>query len=183
MRELAGDEPVYVLAVLGDNDCPDAACTGTNNPISKSGEQLFEACLVDDATGHLVSDCGVSGNDGLWVEQDEEPSGSEFGIDALLYFDYMYEFGGMTVESLDPLNRNLSASSFYRGALPAGAIVDTQVIVGGQSANVGVDCPRAYYRSLRLLSNLYLVGGWINAASHPQCNTTGPTDTIERHIQ
>ncbi len=183
VRALAGDEPVYVLAVLGDNDCPNAACTSTNNPISKSSEQLFEACLVDDATGHLVSDCGVTGNDGLWVEQDEEPSGSEFGIDALLYFDYMYEFGGMTSESLDPLNRNLSSSAFYRGALPAGAVVDTQVIVGGQSANVGVDCPRAYYRSLRLLSNLYLIGGWINAQSHPQCNATGPTDTIERHIQ
>lgn len=160
--DLTGTEPVYAVAVLGDDDFQ-----ASNN----AGRQDFEACGVDATTGLLS--CGSQ-----WAVQTggTTPQNS-FGMDALLYFDYMYPYYGLSRESIGAggVTRSLQTNSIARFPLnDLTSATGDQVIGGFQAANVSPTIPRAYYKMTRLLSYIYIVGGWTDS---------GPTATIERHQQ
>ena len=154
-------EPVYVVATLGDNEF------ATNNNQSLSS---IEACLVDAMTGHLA--CGSQ-----WVVQDGNASTPQqsFAMDALLYFDFLYPFYGLSSENVSTGARSIINSSISRfPVLDPSLAMNGQVIDDRQSANVSPLAVRAYYKAIRLVSYIYLIGG---------LNSTGATGTVERHLQ
>lgn len=164
MYAVAGSEPVYVVAVLGDDEY-----AASNN----SGRRDMEACPVDADTGMLA--CTE------WTVQTGTTSQNSFGIDALLYFDYLYPFYGLSSETVDPLSRALQSSAINRfPVVDPTQVTGDQLIGSRQSANLSPTIARAYYQSIRLMSYIYLIGGWTDAGT---AGTPGPTGTIERHLQ
>ena len=168
--DLTGGEPVFLVAALGDDELPAPDSNGTvNNSASLS---TFEVCGVD-ALGHLACD-------GQWVVQGGLATSSQasFGIDGFLYFDYLYPFYGLSSESITSagaVTRLLISASIQRFPVVDPALVASYQLLGNrEAANNSATIPRAYYKGLRLMSYLYLVGGWTE---------TGPTATLERHLQ
>jgi hypothetical protein len=131
----------------------------------------MEACDVDAVTGLLA--CTT------WAVQTGpgNPPANKFGNDALLYFDFLYGFGGIQTETTtaSSVSRNILAGNIERfPVLDLTTATGDQIIDGFQSANVNLTILRAYYKNLRLLSYIYVVGGF---------TAGGPTDTVERHLQ
>ena len=163
-HKLVGDEPVYVVAVLGDDEFSDP------NTSSRSD---MEACLVG-IDGHLA--CGTV--DGDWEVQSATTPQDSFGIDAFLYRSFLYPFYGLSREDTASPRRDLINSSIARFPVNDPAGVTGDLLLGGrQSANVSATNSRAYYKGLRLVAYIYLIGGWVTD------NGGQPTDTVERHLQ
>jgi hypothetical protein len=160
MYAVAGSEPVYVVAVLGDDEF-----VASQN----AGRSDMEACLVDADTGMLACT--------QWQPQGATTPQASFGMDALLYFDYLYPFYGLSRESVTTTGatRQLNEASISRFPVEDPATVINNDVIGGyEAANVAPTISRAYYQAVRLMSYIYLIGGWTD---------TGPTGTIERHLQ
>jgi hypothetical protein len=162
--DVASAEPVYLVAVMGDD-----AFAATNN----AGRDDFEACSVDQVTGHLS--CGAS-----WVVQTNNlPTGdATFGEDAVLYFSYMYPFSAIRTETVGAPGDTISLLASAIGRFPL--VADLTMVTAGQildtfqSASTSFNVARAYYQMSRLLAYVYVIGG---------DTATGPTGTVERHQQ
>jgi hypothetical protein len=128
----------------------------------------MESCAVDTATGHLRCDP-------TWAEQSMtlEPARAGLGIDALVYFDFIFVFPGAKSETMAASSsaRVLSMSSLARFAL---ALASDQIVGGQQSASSSFSAVRSHYQMVRLMSYIFAIGGWTEA---------GPTDAIDRHLQ
>lgn len=177
-----GSEPIYVIAAEGDD-----AFQTTNN----AGRTDFESCLVDATTGHLATDCGIT-NATTWVVQSNgEPAGStNYGLDGVLYFSYLYPFAGVFRETVASpgTSINFLNSAIGRFPLPADltTVTSGQVIGTFQSASTSFNVTRAYYQMARLLAYVYVVGGYAATHTDPVSGLTvpaGPTDLVERHQQ
>lgn len=169
---VVGTEPVYVIAVMGD----DAFAANQN-----TGRSDHEACLVDPVTGRLACDT-------TWTVQNQTNSISTFGHDAVLYFSYLYPFMGIARETLGgAVTSILHVSS----AIERFPLVDLMMVTAGQllgqkeSANNSFNVKRAYYQMTRLLAHLYVIGGWAEAHTDEDGNAVpaGPTGRIESHQQ
>jgi hypothetical protein len=170
IANLIGGEPVYVIASFGDD-----LYEVTNN----EGQKDFEACGIDPVTGLLS--CGTS-----WVLQGPTDSHATFGHDAVLYFDFLFPFYGVNRETTAaPTTRTFHSAAIgrYDVADPAG-VAGNLVLSGTQSASVTFKILRSYYQMTRLVSYLYVIGGW--AEQHTEGTVVvpeGPTGTVERHQQ
>lgn len=155
------DEPVFVVAVLGDDEFQAS---------SNSGRSDMEACMVDSITGRLACT--------QWqVQAAAGTPQASFGMDALLYASYLYPFYGLSRESIGATGatRQLIEAAIARFSVVDPVLVTNDQVLGGyEAANVSPATARAYYQALRLMAHIYLVGGW---------TSTGPTDSIERHVQ
>ena len=175
---VAGGEPVYLVAALGD----DAFSASSN-----TGRGDFESCPVDMATGHLVADCGVAGGT-TWVVQSSDAPQSTFGHDAVLYFSFLYPFYAVQRETVgaSASTIQLIGSAIARFPLVGdlASVVAGQVLQSFQSASTSFVVRRAYYQMTRLLAYVYVIGGY--AEAHTENNVAvpaGPTALVERHQQ
>ncbi|HEU4731566.1 MAG TPA: IPT/TIG domain-containing protein [Kofleriaceae bacterium] len=173
-----GGEPVYLVAVMGDD-----AFVATNN----GGRADFESCPVDMATGHLVSDCGIPSGT-TWVVQNNNEPQPTFGLDAVLYFSFLYPFGAVQRETVGAAATSLQIMVSAIGRFPLvsdlTAVTATQILDTFQSASTSFAVHRAYYQMARLLAYVYVIGGF--AESHSENGVTvpaGPTALVERHQQ
>jgi hypothetical protein len=166
-------EPVYVIAVMGDD-----AFAATNN----AGRSDFEACGVDATTGHLT--CGTH-----WVVQtNSAPAGNAtFGEDAVLYFSYLYPFAAVARETSGNPGTAIQHLNAAIGRFPLLDLVlatADQVLSTFQSASTSFLVKRAYYQMNRLLAYVYVIGGY--AEAHTEGGVAvpaGPTRLVERHQQ
>ncbi|MDB4954785.1 MAG: hypothetical protein JWO36_2354 [Myxococcales bacterium] len=178
IANLVGTEPVYIVAVLGD----DAYAASSN-----AGRNDFESCPVDMTTGHLVANCGVTGGTS-WIVQTSTDPHSSFGHDAVLYFSYLYPFYGVQTETLSATGTaiQLVLSSIARFPLAPDLtmIVGGQILQNFQSASTSFIVHRAYYQMTRLLAYVYVLGGYAEAHTENGVNVpAGPTYLVERHQQ
>lgn len=169
---VAGSEPVFVVAAMGDD-----AFSAINN----QGRADFEACGVDLTTGHLA--CGAT-----WTEQTQVDPHRTFGADAVMDFSFLYPFYGVATETLGGAQTSIQFQLSSIGRYPIfdpATITNGQLLDNRQSASSSFVVPRAYYQMTRLLSYVYVVGGW--AAAHTDANgnaiPAGPTGLVERHRQ
>jgi hypothetical protein len=170
-------EPVYVVAVLGD----DAFQVSSN-----TGRSDFEACPVDMTTGHLVPDCGVAG--GTWIVQNNDDPQSTFGHDAVLYFSFLYPFYAVQRETVGAAASAIQilGSAIARFPLVPDLTTVTagQILDSFQSASTSFVVERAYYQMTRLLAYVYVIGGFAEAHSENGVPVpAGPTGLVERHQQ
>ena len=174
IADVASAEPVYLVAVMGDD-----AFAATNN----GGRNDFEACVVDQVTGHLS--CGTN-----WIVQTNNlPTGSAtFGEDAVLYFAYLYPFAAIARETVGTPGDTISFINSAIGRFPL--VADLTMVTAGQilstfqSASTSFNLTRAYYQMSRLLAYVYVIGGY--APAHLEGSVTvpaGPTGLVERHQQ
>jgi hypothetical protein len=164
---VAGGEPVYIVAALGD----DAFSAASN-----TGRKDLESCAVDMTTGHLASDCGVAGGT-TWVVQSSDDPQDTFGHDAVLYFSFLYPFYGVQSETVGATGSTIQIVGSAIARLPVFApanVAAAQVLDKFQSASTSFVVQRAYYQMTRLLAYVYVVGGF---------TAKGPTASIERHQQ
>ncbi len=188
--DLIGGGPVYLVAVLGDDAQP---APGAGNDISNSSSlKTMEVCEVDDQ-GHLACDSQQLGTDRWQIQRTANNTGDlttsqdSFGIDALYYFKFLYPFIGVRTESIndqgttmdvtdDTATRTLAGggASIYRFD-QVDPVTNLRLFGGGQSANTGPTITRGYFKLLRLVSYIYVVGGWTDAQQ--------ATPTLERHLQ
>jgi hypothetical protein len=181
---LLATEPIYAVAVLGD-EAYDAYGTLTSNAELDS----IEACAVDSDTGRLA----CSSTWPVQVGSNGQPVGTpqaSFGIDALLYFDFLYPITGLSKEKAaagsppPATSRTLLNGAVSRFPVSVPPINDdpARVLDGYQSGNVKTALPRSHYQVVRLMAYIYVIAGWVDedgiAPSGP-----GPTSTIERHLQ
>lgn len=181
LANVAGTEPVYIVAVAG---------LDANPSKTSGGRSDFEGCQVDMTTGHLLANCGVTSAT-TWIVQNQTDSQATYAADAVLYFSFLYPFRGAGGETLNAAGTALLAldfipSSISRFGLPASlaAITAGQVLINKQAASVSFAVDRGYYQMNRLLSQVYVIGGW--AASHLENGVTvpeGPTGLVEVHQQ
>jgi hypothetical protein len=168
---VADGDPVYLVAVAGDD-----TYAANNN----DGRSDFEACVVDATTGHLA--CGAT-----WVVQTSNDTKKNLGADALLYFSYMYPFNGVSSETVNatPSTRTLHSSAIGRFPLINVNGTATQILDNRQSASTSFERKRGYYQVTRLLSYVYVIGGWVDAYTDSSGTPVpaGPIGTIERHQQ
>jgi hypothetical protein len=164
---VAGGEPVYIVAALGDD-----AFSAANN----TGRKDLESCPVDMTTGHLASDCGVAGGT-TWVVQTNDDPQNTFGHDAVLYFSFLYPFYGVQSETLGAAGSTIQIVGSAIARFPVfdlAKAVAAQVLDKFQSASTSFVVQRSYYQMTRLLAYVYVVGGFTAA---------GPTASVERHQQ
>jgi hypothetical protein len=173
-RTLKGGETVYVIAVMGDSDWSD---------IGNSGVKTFEACKVDE-NGRLVS------QGGLWNTQKVQSNQGTFGHGAVLYYDYLFAFWGARTESYSPeSSRVLNEAAMQRYSVAeAGDVAvgkEDELLTGSQSASAVFETIRSHYKMLRLMSYIYVIGGWADAHTDIDGNPVpaGPTGELERHVQ
>ncbi|MCU0663279.1 MAG: putative metal-binding motif-containing protein [Myxococcota bacterium] len=169
-----GDEPVFVIATLGQS--------AYDSDAINVGRVDFEACRLDEA-GHLA--CGAN-----WAPQgmNTEPSRATFGHDALLYSTYLYPFAAIKKETVNPITREYVTAAIGRFDLtpPSEVGVNNLILYGGESASSSFDRLRGYYKMARLMSYLYVIGGWgaeFRDIDGNLIESEGPTGTIERHDQ
>jgi len=165
--QVAGEEPVFVLAVQGDGGLARGGSSTT-----ATGLTSFEACGVDMATGRLA--CGDS-----WVTQTEmqTPSREALGLDALLYFHFLFPFTAAEREvcTASTSTRDLSSSSIGRYEVnDPDLVTDGNVVGPKQSGSAKFMVNRSHYQLVRLMSYIFAIGGW---------TASGPTDAVERHLQ
>lgn len=159
---VVGSEPIYLVAVAGDDQLDLAG---------NQGRQDYEACLVDPVTGRLVGT--------TWVTQTNNDTQRNYGADATLYFSYLYPFYGVGRETVAtvPSTRSLLSSAIGRHPVTSlTTAAGSQIIGSRQSASTSFEVRRGYYQMVRLLSYVYVIGGWSEAAA-------APIGTIERHQQ
>lgn len=153
---IGGGPGSYVLAVFGENS--------SGSPLAD-----FEACGLS-AAGHLSCDA-------LWTVQGYVDSrGGGFGADAVLLFDYLFPFYGVSSETPAPGGSAitlLAPLSPYKYSLSS-PVTAYQLLDVRSLSSTSFTTVRAYYQMLRLMGYVYAVGGW---------TSTGPTGTIERHAQ
>jgi hypothetical protein len=202
-------EPLYVVAVKGD----DRLDSSTSNAAPGGVQTLkWESCSINmspDAAGILgtcqaaASTCQATVTD-LWAQQCcATPSGPDFGMDAVLYFDAVFPFNGVSSET--PLGAgtgtvtltggtaerfNLTTDSAATHGSCSGLVSDntgatpltpdaSHLVANKQSSSSQFCQARAYYQMVRLMSYVYSVGG-ISGVSGGTINTLG---VIERHPQ
>lgn len=175
---VAGGEPVYLIAALGD----DAFQVSQN-----TGRSDFESCPVDMTTGHLVANCGVNGST-TWIVQTNGTPQSTFGHDAVLYFSFLYPFYAVQRETVGAAATSLqllsSAISRFPLAGDLASITAGQILQTFQSASTAFVVQRAYYQMTRLLAFVYVLGGYAEAHSEGAVTVpAGPTALVERHQQ
>lgn len=171
VAKVAGNEPVYVLAAMGDD-----SFTASQN----QGRNDYESCLVDQETGRLA--CGAT-----WIVQTPQDPIATFGHDGVLYFSYLYPFYGVSRETVGTTHTILHVASAI-GRYPILAltsIVNGQLLGQRESASTAFQIDRAYYQMTRLLAHIYVVGGYAEAHTDANGNPVpaGPTNTVERHQQ
>ena len=171
LANVTGSEPVYLVAVMGDD---------VFSLLNNQGRNDFESCGVDATTGHLA--CGAT-----WTVQANNDPQATFGNDAVLYFSFLYPFYGVARETLGGTTTVIQHVVSAIGRFP---VLDLTTVTGGQilgnrqSASTSFNVHRAYYQMARLLAYVYVVGGW--AESHMENGVTvpaGPTGLVERHQQ
>ena len=178
VANIVGTEPVYIVAVLGD----DAFAVNNN-----SGRNDMESCPVDMTTGHLVANCGVPSST-KWIVQVNNAPHASFGHDAVLYFSYLYPFYGVQSETLSATGTTIQFVLSAIARLPL--VPDLSTVVGGQilqnfqSASTSFIVHRAYYQMTRLLAYVYVLGGYAEAhTENGVAVPAGPTSLVERHQQ
>lgn len=151
-----GDGPLYLMAIQGDDEHSGTANNGLND---------FEVTEIITADG----------DNGPWTTQtDTLPGGrATHGLGALLYFDYMFAFGGVDTEDIgedpDPIGASTSRLEYHEDAdLPE------EILQSYQSTSASLNVPRAYYRMVRRNGYLWVTGG---------NDGTGPVGVIERTLQ
>jgi hypothetical protein len=175
---VAAAEPVYLVAVLGDDAFQVTGNTGRND---------FESCPVDLITGHLVANCGVAGGTTWVVQTSNDPQGT-YGHDAILYFSYLYPFYGVQKETVGATVTTIQVLGSAIARFPLVGDLMTvaagQVLQSFQSASTSFIVQCAYYQMARLLAYVYVIGGY--AEAHLENGVTvpaGPTALVERHQQ
>ena len=111
------------------------------------------------------------------------------GADAVLYFAYLYPFYAVASEnvSVAPSTRSLTNAAISRFTVTDPDLATSATLIGTrQSASTSFAIKRSYYQMLRLMSFVYVLGGWAEAYTDPVTGLpvpAGPTATIERHDQ
>jgi hypothetical protein len=170
-RKLVGDEAVFLVAVFGDE-----AYAASNN----GGVATFEGCGVD-ALGHLA--CGAT-----WALQPDDDPHATFGADAVLYFSYLFPFYATNRETITAGGSSRTHISSAIGRFPVNdpdGVSGNLVLGNRQSASTSFSLLRTHYQMLRLMSYVYVIGGWAEAHTLPDGTPVpaGPTGTVERHEQ
>jgi hypothetical protein len=161
-RESVATQPVYLIAVAGDDQYADVAGTGN---VGLTTFEVTRISTAPDATnGSLL---------GWTVQTQQLPLGRRtHGLDALLYFDYLFTFSAVDseVRSTSTVNVQVSAAARFPYAEDAAAAA---VIERFESTSTSFVTSRAYYSLARVNGAVFLVGGR---------NASGPVSTIERTI-
>ena len=188
--DLIGGGPVYLVAVLGDDAQP---APGAGNDISNSSSlKTMEVCEVNDQ-GHLACDSQQLGTDRWQIQRTANNTGDlttsqdSFGIDGCTTSSSCTRSSASVPESIndqgttmdvtdDTATRTLAGggASIYRFD-QVDPVTNLRLFGGGQSANTGPTITRGYFKLLRLVSYIYVVGGWTDAQQ--------ATPTLERHLQ
>jgi hypothetical protein len=171
-------EPVYLVAVMGDDAFQASGNTGRSD---------FESCPVDLTTGHLVAGCGVTGGT-TWVVQTNDDPQATFGHDAVLYFSFLYPFYGVQRETVGTAATTIQALGSAIARFPLigdlAAAAASQILQTFQSASTSFVVHRAYYQMSRLLAYVYVLGGYAEAHTENGVPVpAGPTALVERHQQ
>jgi hypothetical protein len=145
-----------------DDNCAEVSNT---DQADADGDDLGDLC---DTTGLLA--CSQ------WAVQTAGNTPQDaFGMDALLYFDYLYACHGIRTETITTtVSRTMGGAISRFPVTDPASVVGDQVTGGYQNASVSPEIDRGYYKMARLLGYIYYVGGW---------TSSGPTGTIERHPQ
>jgi hypothetical protein len=181
-------DPILLIACNGDQDF-----LASNN----KGSSDFEVTQINTTTGDLEG-WAIENNNGANL-----PGAGSFGHDALLYFSFVFDFPGVSSESIgttpnDNPGIDNSASSrfpFDTGTcsvstgtgcsensdcpapqtctVPAAATV-AKVLGKFQSASSGLTTPRAYFQFVRLNAQIFAIGG---------NNGAGATNIVDQHPQ
>ena len=152
--------PILLIAVAGD----DAYAEGGGG---NTGLTTFEVAAIStapDATnGSLVS----------WTVQVEAlPAGrATHGLDALVYFDYLFTFPGVSTERRSTGAVTPQVSTAARFPYDEASMTASQVLERFESTSASMTTARSYYSLTRLNGGLFLVGGR---------SGTGPVARIER---
>jgi hypothetical protein len=109
-------------------------------------------------------------------------------MDAVLYYSYLFPFVGVQREDTTAVgsDRSLVQSSITRYTVDVeGADGGGDLLVDSQSASTSFVVKRAYYQMARLMSYLYVIGGWAEAHTLPDGTAVpeGPIGSVERHQQ
>ena len=147
-----GTEPIFLIAAEGAASFQNPDSTGTG---------LIEACTVSQATATL-------GDLSAWVTQDNQPQ-ALFGLEGLLYFNFLSLFGGTTSDQILPTKSpktQIDVASFDSTQVNA----TTGALLGSfQSTGKNLAVARAYFALVRLFSSLIAIGG---------ANSNGVLDTV-----
>jgi hypothetical protein len=176
--DVVTSEPVYLVAVMGDDAFQASGNTGRSD---------FESCPVDLTTGHLVASCGVTGGT-TWVVQASDDPQATFGHDAVLYFSFLYPFYGVQRETVGTTATAIQALGSAIARFPLigdlAAAAASQILQSFQSASTSFVVHRAYYQMSRLLAYVYVLGGYAEAHTENGVPVpAGPTALVERHQQ
>jgi len=139
-------EDIYLVAVKGDDRL--------STPNNSQGLDTYEVCTVNEdpqaaPLGQLspwTLQVDTAGNHTLW------------GLEGLLYIDYVFGFGGASAENIS--TGSVTADRHVWGApfdiAPADA---AHVVLKDGSAAGHMDSERAYFGMVRLFSRIIAVGG------------------------
>jgi hypothetical protein len=166
-RSSVAEGPLLLIAVAGDDRYASGAGTGN------VGLTTFEVTAIstaDDATNGSLLGWTVQANAG---GTNQLPAGRRtLGLDALLYFDFLFAFPAVDSESRATQSVTVqtnSASRFPFDEAGSGATVIDRF----ESSSSSFTFPRAYYSLTRVNGGLFLVGGR---------DDTGPVESVERAI-
>ena len=148
------NDPILLVACAGD-----ANYAANNN----SGLQTFEVATINPVDGELVA----------WTLQSETIPRDAHGQDALLFFDFLYNWSGVARESAggDPAPDNGQTTRVPFDVSPANANAH---LGGRQSASSTLSPPRTYASITRLNAKLFAIGG---------NDGTGAVSTVTRNSQ
>ncbi|MCP4600190.1 MAG: hypothetical protein GY847_06585 [Proteobacteria bacterium] len=152
---MGSSDPLLLLAIAGDDEYTSPKNTG----------------LPTLEISEIVS---ADGDNDAWTTQSASvPAGrATHGHGALVYFDFLFTFGGVDRETLggNPSQMKNAASRFeYHGA--AG---DNDILQNYQSTSASFETSRSYYEMVRLNGYNFVIGG---------NDKTGPVASIERTLQ
>jgi hypothetical protein len=149
--------PLYLLAIMGDDEYENGKNTGTTT---------FEVCEI--AT--------PDGDNDAWFTQEANFTGQgTHGHGGLLYFDHMFVFTGVARESLGANPSAMSSSCTRYDFIEVDPPNMTQVVTGHQSVGGSFYYNRAYYDMVRMNGYDFVVGG--------NDEGFGPMSTMERTFQ
>ena len=150
-------EPIYLVAAQGDDEYT------TSHGSGNTGLRSIEICEVIPPDGTL----------GAWTLQTNDSAHAHHGHGAVLYFDYLFTFPGVHRE--EPTTEpEPDPSATARFAVDIEATDPTLLLDSYEAAGATLEVQRSYYGTVRVSSNIYILGG--NAGPG-----IGPIATLEQH--